>query len=81
MLGGATHYQQVAGGRFEADAWAAGLWTHAEGARSAEADDRNERVDLGSSNAVGVPGNAVLAGLVVIAEESSEWHLVMGGEG
>ena len=77
MLGGAAHHQQVAGLERDRPTLAAALWAHAEDSRSAEAHDRHERVDLGPADPVGMPRDAVGAGLVVVAVKPLEAHVVV----
>ena len=80
MLGGAAHDQQIARVQHEPLGLAAAERTHEERSGPAQADDRDQWVDLGTTDAVGVPCHPVGAVAVVVAEQAGEGAVVAFGE-
>ena len=77
MLGGAAHDEEIAGVEAESVTRPASLWAQKKSAWPAEADNRDQWIDIGSSNSVGVPSNAVLACFVEVAEKATEFPVVV----
>ncbi len=72
VLGRSTHHQKIAGVKGDLLATTASLWTQVKTPRAPETHDCDERVDLGPTNSIGVPGNAVTPAFVVVAEQAVE---------
>ena len=79
-LGSTAHDEEVAGGEHHLVGPTAVHRAQMKRSRTTQADDRDEWVRGGSSDAIGMPGNAVLTTGVVVTKQPHERPLVVSAE-